>query len=152
MPNGRDNNLPSSKPQPSTTTTWRRPSSNIRDKWVWCKNDFGWSGQLSWPLANVVIQTNETPADCPRKPKTYIIWFNGTTTTSLGDIVLPVQVGMITQNVQFSIVEDLSHFNTIMERTWLHNMKVIPSTYHQMVSYLTEDGQIDLYGSRLATC
>ena len=52
---------------------------------------------------------------------------------------------MITQNVQFSIVEDLSHFNTIMERKWLHNMKVIPSTYHQMVSYLTKDGQIDLY-------
>nr|CAN72632.1 hypothetical protein VITISV_025688 [Vitis vinifera] len=30
-------------------------------------------------------------------------------------------------------------------------MKVIPSTYHQMVSFLTKDGQIDLYGSQLAT-
>ena len=29
-------------------------------------------------------------------------------------------------------------------------MKVIPSTYHQMVSFLTEDGQIDLYDSQLA--
>ena len=29
-------------------------------------------------------------------------------------------------------------------------MKVIPSTYYQMVSYLTEDGQINLYGSQLA--
>ena len=34
--------------------------------------------------------------------------------------------------------------------TWLHYMKVIPSTYHQMVSFLTEDGQIDLYSSQLA--
>ncbi|RVX09858.1 hypothetical protein CK203_012807 [Vitis vinifera] len=25
-----------------------------------------------------------------------------------------------------------------------------PSTYHQMVSFLTKDGQIDLYGSQLA--
>nr|CAN77308.1 hypothetical protein VITISV_017491 [Vitis vinifera] len=31
-----------------------------------------------------------------------------------------------------------------MGRAWLHRMKVIPSTYHQMVSYPTEDGQINL--------
>nr|CAN69509.1 hypothetical protein VITISV_012512 [Vitis vinifera] len=35
-------------------------------------------------------------------------------------------------------------------RTWLHYMKAIPSTYHQMVSFLTEDVQIDLYDSQLA--
>ena len=29
-------------------------------------------------------------------------------------------------------------------------MKAIPSTYHQMVSYLTKDVQINLYGSQLA--
>ncbi|KAL6327271.1 hypothetical protein AAG906_017828 [Vitis piasezkii] len=76
--------------------------------------------------------------------------FNGATTTSLGDIVLPVQAGPVTLNVQFSVVEDLSPFNAILGRTWLHYMKVIPSTYHQMVSFLTEDGQIDLYGNQLA--
>ncbi|KAL6343022.1 hypothetical protein AAG906_017042 [Vitis piasezkii] len=76
--------------------------------------------------------------------------FNGASITSLGNIVWPVQVSPITLNVQFSIVEDLSPFNAILGRAWLHGMKVIPSTYHQMVSYLTEDGQIDLYGSQLA--
>lgn len=70
---------------------------------------------------------------------------------SLGDIVLPVQTGPIALNVQFSIVEDLSPFNAILGRTWLHNMKITPFTYHQMVSYLIEDGQINLYGSQLAT-
>ncbi|KAL6330050.1 hypothetical protein AAG906_039967 [Vitis piasezkii] len=44
---------------------------------------------------------------------------------------------------------DLSPFNAILGRTWLHNMKVIPSTYHQMVSFITHDGQVDLYGSQL---
>ena len=29
-------------------------------------------------------------------------------------------------------------------------MKAIPSTYDQMVSFLTNEGQIDLYGSQLA--
>ena len=45
--------------------------------------------------------------------------FNGATTTSQGDVVLPVQVGPVTLNVQFSMVEDLSHFNAIMGRALL---------------------------------
>ena len=65
--------------------------------------------------------------------------------------MLPVQAGPVTLKVQFSVVEDLSPFNAILGCTWLHYMKVIPSTYHQMVSFLIEDGQIDLYGSQLAT-
>ena len=73
--------------------------------------------------------------------------FNGASTTSLGDIVLPVQADLVTLNMQFSVVEDLSLFNAILGRAWLHGMKSILSTYHQMVSYLTEDGQIDLYCS-----
>ena len=47
------------------------------------------------------------------------------------------------------MVEDLSHFNAIMGCAWLHRMKVFPSTYHQMVSYLIENGQINLLGNQL---
>ena len=75
--------------------------------------------------------------------------FNKASTTSLGDVVLLVQVGPIVHNVQFSVVEDLSPFNTIMGCTWLHGTKVIMSTYHQMVSHLIEDGHINFYGSQL---
>ena len=83
-------------------------------------------------------------------PKRILSGFNRATTTFLGDIVMPVQAGPVTLNVQFSVVQDLSPFNVILGCTWLHYMKVIPSTCHQMVSFLTEDGQIDLYGSQLA--
>ena len=76
-----------------------------------------------------------------------LLGFNGASTTSLGDIVLPIKVELVILNMQL----DLSPFNAIMGRTWLHDMKVIPSTYHQMVSYLTKEGQINLYGSQLAT-
>ena len=44
--------------------------------------------------------------------------FNDAATTSLGDIVLPVQVGPVTLNVQFSVVEDLFPFNVILGRTF----------------------------------
>ena len=79
-----------------------------------------------------------------------MLGFNGASTTSLGDIILPVQAGPMVLNVWFSIVEYLSPFNAIMGRMWLHDIKVIPSTYHQIVSYLTEDGQVKLFESQLA--
>lgn len=83
-------------------------------------------------------------------PEHVLSGFNGASTTSLGNIVLPIRVGLVILNVQFSVVEDLSPFNAITGHTWLHDMKVIPSTYHQMVSYLTAEGQINLYESQLA--
>ncbi|RVW25289.1 hypothetical protein CK203_110566 [Vitis vinifera] len=68
--------------------------------------------------------------------------FNEASTTSLGDIVLPVQAGPVILNVQFSMVANLSPFNAILGCAWLHGMKATPSTYHQMVSYLTKDGSL----------
>ena len=63
--------------------------------------------------------------------------FNCAPTTTLGDITLPVQAEPITQQVLFLVVEDMGPYNCIVGRAWLHSMKVVPSTYHQMVSYLT---------------
>ncbi|RVW70481.1 hypothetical protein CK203_056175 [Vitis vinifera] len=55
----------------------------------------------------------------------------------------------VTLNVRSSVVDDLSPYNAIMGRAWFHSMKVIPSTYHQMVSYLMKKGQIDYPPSQL---
>ena len=42
--------------------------------------------------------------------------FNGATTTTLGDITLNVQVGLVTQHVLFSIVKDQGPYNCIVGR------------------------------------
>ena len=76
--------------------------------------------------------------------------FNGATTLSVGDITFSVKAGPVTQQVLFSVVEDLGPYNAILGRAWLHSMKAVPSTYHQTISYLTESGQVDLQGSQLA--
>ena len=70
--------------------------------------------------------------------------FNGATTLSIGDVTFYVKAGPVTQQVLFSGVDDLGPYNAILGRAWLHAMKVVPSTYHQMISYLTESGQVDL--------
>lgn len=67
----------------------------------------------------------------------------------MSDVVIPIQVSLVTLNVHFSVVEDLSPYDAIMRQVWLHKMKVIPSTYHQIVSYLTEARQIDLLDNQL---
>ena len=82
----------------------------------------------------------------------FLFGFNGDMTTFLGDILLPVQAGPITLNVQFLMADDLSPYNAIMGRAWLRRMKVIHFTYHQRVSYLIEEGQVDLLGSQLVPC
>ena len=74
--------------------------------------------------------------------------FNDATTVTLGDIVLPIKAGLVTQQVLFLIVEDLGPYNAIMGRAWLHSMKAIPSTYHQLVRYLTNVWQVDLLSNQ----
>ena len=90
------------------------------------------------------------PPSAIENPGWLLSRFNGATTISQDDVVLPVQVGPVTLNMQFLVVEDLSPFNVIKGCAWLHRMKVIPTTYHQMMSYLIEDRKIDLFGIQLA--
>ena len=54
--------------------------------------------------------------------------FNRATTVTLRDVTLPVKVGLVTQQVLFSIVEDLGPYNAIMGQAWLHSMKVLRPT------------------------
>ena len=58
--------------------------------------------------------------------------FNGSSITSLGDVILLVQAGPVILNTLFSVVEELFPFNAILGHMWLHGIKVIPSTYHQL--------------------
>ena len=46
--------------------------------------------------------------------------FNSATNVTLGDVTLPVKAGLITQQVLFSIVEDLGPYSAIMGRAWLY--------------------------------
>ena len=68
----------------------------------------------------------------------------------MGDIALPVKVGPVVQQVLFSVIEDLGPYNAIVGQAWLHAMKAVPLTYHQMINHLTSAGQIDLLSSQLA--
>ncbi|RVW71627.1 hypothetical protein CK203_052648 [Vitis vinifera] len=84
-----------------------------------------------------------------RKPRTNLIRIQRIINNILRDIILPVRAGqsLSTCNSRGTRVVTLQCH---LGRTWLHYMKAIPSTYHQMVSFLTNEEQTDLYGSQLA--
>ena len=63
--------------------------------------------------------------------------FNGATIVTMGDIALLVKASPVVQQVLFSIVKNLGPYNAIVGQAWLHAMKVVPSTYHPMINYLT---------------
>ena len=75
-----------------------------------------------------------------------LVGFNGTLTHSLREIVLPISVGPITALVSLTVIDKSTKFNAILGRTWIHAMKALPSSYHQRLSFLTPQGQVDING------
>ena len=70
--------------------------------------------------------------------------FNGTQTTSLGEVVLSVAIGLVIARVPFRVIDEPSYFNAIVGCTWIRAMKALPSSDHQKLSFLTLFGQIDI--------
>ena len=72
------------------------------------------------------FQQMKVPLDRLSSADRVLSGFNGATTLTVGDIVLSVTTGLVTQQVLFSMVEDLGPYNAIVGRAWLHAMKAIP--------------------------
>lgn len=62
-----------------------------------------------------------------------MIRLSGTPVWPLGKIVLPVVTGLVVANMEFVVVDAPSPYNAVLGRSWLHTLKAIASTYHQMV-------------------
>ena len=81
-------------------------------------------------------------------PRRVLVGFKGTHTNLLGEIVLLVTIGPVTALVSLIVMDEPSSFNAILGRTWIHamKMKALSLSYHQMLSFRTPLGQIDIKG------
>ena len=66
---------------------------------------------------------------------TPLVGFNSQPEWPLGRVVLPVQAKSVVKMTEFLVVKVSSPYNAIMGRTWLHEMKAIASTYHQVIKF-----------------
>ena len=65
--------------------------------------------------------------------------------------MLLVSVDPITALVPFTVIDESSSFKAILKHTYIHVMKALPSSYHQMLSFLTPRCQIDDRGDQQVT-
>ncbi|RVW14285.1 hypothetical protein CK203_095375 [Vitis vinifera] len=85
----------------------------------------------------------------PRKSRTFVVRIQWSYINLPGQccVAHPSQPS----HIERVILDGRRFVSVIMGHAWIHKIKVIPSTYHQMVSYLTEKGQVNLLSSQLAT-
>ena len=102
-----------------------------------------------WSLPTV-IRLGYQP-DIFQNPSRILMGINGTQTTSLGEVVLPISVGLITMLVWLTVINELFSFNVILGHTWIHAIKALPSFYHQNLSFFDPLGTKDIRGDQKAT-
>ena len=59
--------------------------------------------------------------------------FNMASETTKGEIILPVNVAGTIQDTKFHVIEGDMRYNALLGRPWIHNMRAVPSTLHQMM-------------------
>nr|XP_016513853.1 PREDICTED: uncharacterized protein LOC107830738 [Nicotiana tabacum] len=69
-----------------------------------------------------------------------LVGFNLASVTTRGEILLSTNAEGVTKITLFEVVDGDMGYNIILGRPWLHEMKAIPSTYHQMLKILTPEG------------
>ncbi|XP_028056932.1 uncharacterized protein LOC114260927 [Camellia sinensis] len=75
--------------------------------------------------------------------------FNSQPELLLGRIVLPVMVGTKTLQIEFLVINTPFPYNAILGRPWIHQMEAVPSTYHQLICFPTEQGVEQISGDQV---
>ncbi|KAK9073783.1 hypothetical protein SSX86_006377 [Deinandra increscens subsp. villosa] len=71
-----------------------------------------------------------------------LVGFSGETKSTVGDIRLPVYIEGVNSMQKFCVIDSLSCCNIILGRPWIHEMKAVPSTYHQCIKLPTPWGVV----------
>ncbi|XP_009763026.1 uncharacterized protein [Nicotiana sylvestris] len=66
-----------------------------------------------------------------------LVGFNLASVTTRGEILLPMNAEGITNTTLFEVVGDDIGYYIILDSPWLHEMKAVTSTYHQLLKFLT---------------
>nr|XP_016488828.1 PREDICTED: uncharacterized protein LOC107808773 [Nicotiana tabacum] len=77
--------------------------------------------------------------------------FNLTSVTTRGEILLPTHAEGVTQTTLFEVVDGDMGYNIILGRPWIHEIKVVPLTYHQLLKFPTLEGIKQIIGDQPAT-
>ncbi|XP_074354097.1 uncharacterized protein LOC141693012 [Apium graveolens] len=77
-----------------------------------------------------------------------LVGFSGETKRTLGEITLPTYTQGVNLLEKLCIIDVDSTYNIIMGRPWIHNLKAVPSTYHQVLKFPTPWGAQEIRGDQ----
>ncbi|XP_074297868.1 uncharacterized protein LOC141628660 [Silene latifolia] len=77
-----------------------------------------------------------------------LVGFSGETKHSLGEIVIPTYAKGVNKQVRYLVIDGPSTYNVILGRPWIHEMKAVPSTYHQCLKFPTPWGVQEIRGDQ----
>ncbi|XP_070034715.1 uncharacterized protein [Nicotiana tomentosiformis] len=66
--------------------------------------------------------------------------FNLASVTTQGEILLPTNTEGVMKTTLFKVEDGDMGYNIILGRPWLHEMKAVPSTHHQLLKFPTTEG------------
>jgi hypothetical protein len=71
---------------------------------------------------------------------------------SLGLVILPIRVGLVEKNITFQVLDIPLAYNIMLGRPWIHEMRAMPSTYHQCVKFLFHGSEVTIPATTSYTC
>lgn len=109
----------------------------------------------------VLVDTSSTINVCPSRtayaiglrpadfvPTAQVIRaYDNTSSEVMGTVQIRVQVGPALQDVKFYVLDVPATFNLLLGRPWLHLVKAVSSTLHQMLKYLHGKGVVIVFGN-----
>ncbi|XP_019252737.1 PREDICTED: uncharacterized protein LOC109231531 [Nicotiana attenuata] len=90
-------------------------------------------------LNGIIIPAIKLPTRC-----------NLASVTTRGEILLSMNTEEVMKTTFFEVVDGDMGYNNILGRLWLHEMKVVPSTYHQVLKFTTSEGVKQIRGDQPA--
>ena len=76
-----------------------------------------------------------------RSTHTVVRAFDGTRREVTGEIEIEMQIGPCTFKVKFQVMDISPSYNCLLGKPWIHIARVVPSTLHQKIKFVTE-GQL----------
>jgi len=78
--------------------------------------------------------------------------FDGIEEQSMGRVMFPVRADPYNIVTEFCVIDVESSYNAILGRPWIQMMKVVLSTRHQLLKYLTTIEMTDIRGDQVSSC
>ena len=75
--------------------------------------------------------------------------FNANEARSAGTVEYLVHVDPLYVVIEFYILDVQSPYNAILGRLWIHMMRVVLSTHHQLLKYPTPSGMANMRGDQV---